>query len=69
MYGVISDYCTKYEHNKNDFIQDFFEISQQTHKIHEKIAIITQIWHKSQSLFYVHQQAMVHVLDHCRPAH
>ena len=43
---MVPDNCTKYKQNTT-----FFEISQQTLKIYEKIAIITQIWHKAKFYF------------------
>ena len=37
----------------------FSEISQQIHKMYEKVAIITQSWAQTQMLFYKHEQRMV----------
>ena len=41
----------------NKIIQVLAEISQQIHKMYEKVAIINQIW-QSQKLFYKHEQRM-----------
>ena len=36
--------------NMNKINPVFSEISQQTHKMHEKVSIITQIWHRTNTI-------------------